>query len=116
MPRYSDPILRLRARELRSAMTDAEIRLWARLKGKKLDGERWHRQRPIGHFIVDFYCPARRLIVEVDGSQHLNEQKAYDEERSAFLIGRGFTVLRFDNRQVLTTIDAVCAVIRRGVA
>ena len=63
----SDATTALRARQLRSNLTEAEIRLWSRLRRKQLDGFRFRRQQPIGPFIVDFFCPAAKLVVEVDG-------------------------------------------------
>lgn len=87
-------------------MTDAERKLWGNIRNDQL-GVRFYRQKPIERFIVDFYCASARLVIEVDGSQHMNEQLEYDRERDAILRGLGLTVLRFDNRSVLTNIDGV---------
>ena len=96
------------SRNLRSNMTEAERLLWVRLRRKQLQGMQFYRQKPIGNFIVDFYAPAAALVIEVDGSQHLEaEHRVQDELRDEFLAEGGLTVLRFDNRQVLCETDAV---------
>jgi len=96
------------SRNLRSNMTEAEQLLWARLRRKQLQGIQFYRQKPIGNFVVDFYAPAADLVIEVDGSQHLEaEHRVRDELRDEFLAELGLTVLRFDNRQVLCEPDAV---------
>lgn len=100
--------LKARARQLRNEMTDAERRLWWRLRGKQVLGVQFYRQKPIGDFIVDFYAPEANLVVEVDGGQHFEEgAERYDAERSAYLGEQGLRVLRFSNVEVLSTIDAV---------
>lgn len=93
-------------------MTEAELTLWSRLRRKQLQGVQFYRQRPIGPYIVDFYAPKARLVVEVDGSQHLNERgiKA-DAKRDKFLAERGVRVLRFDNLQILQETDAAVSII-----
>lgn len=96
-----------RARELRQAMTAAERRLWERLRYEQL-GVRFRRQAPIGPYIVDFVSFRQRLVTECDGGQHAAaEQAAYDAERTAFLGGEGFRVLRFWNNEVLGNLEAV---------
>ena len=99
-----------RSRRLRAEMTDAEIRLWWRLRGKQIGAHRFRRQVPVGPYIVDFACVKARLIVEVDGSQHLSSKA--DEERTAWLASRGFRVLRFWNNDVLQRTDEVLEAIR----
>ena len=86
-----------RARALRANQTSAEGRLWGELRGRKLGGWKWRRQAPIGRYIVDFYCPAARLIVELDGSHHLDQQ-GYDARRTTFLEAQGLTVIRYPQR------------------
>src|SRR5471030_1643361 len=88
-----------RARNLRANQTSAEGRLWGELRGRKLGGWKWRRQAPIGPFIVDFYCPAAQLVVELDGSHHLDQQ-GYDARRSRFLEGQGLRVVRFPSEDV----------------
>jgi len=98
--------IRLRARELRQRMTPAETALWARLRKRQLAGLKFRRQHPIERFIVDFYCPSARLIVEVDGKIH-DYQKRQDAARDAFLTQRGYRILRFRNESVLQNIEKV---------
>ena len=78
---------------------------------------RFRRQRPIGPYIVDFYCPEHGLVIEVDGPPHsLADQRADDEERSAYLLGRGLRIVRFSNDEVLSQPESVLERIRRSVA
>src|SRR5687767_138520 len=95
-----------RARTLRKEPTDAERRLWKRLRYRQADGVKFRRQRPIGNYIADFVCLEAMLIVEVDGSQHA-DQVAYDEERTAFLVTEGYEVLRVWNNEVMRRPDSV---------
>ena len=105
--RYQTP-LRRKARALRAAPTNAEQRLWHRLNRRQLMGVQFYRQRPLGSYIVDFYSPILRLVIEVDGSQHLApEGQQYDHHRNDWLRQQGLTVIRFDNLQVLQHTDAV---------
>ena len=100
------------ARTLRTSMTDAEQMLWHRIRRKQIQGVQFYRQKPLLAFIVDFYCPAAKLVVELDGSQHAESTHlAKDQTRDAALAGLGLCVLRFDNRQVLLETDAVLSVI-----
>ena len=101
-------LLTKRARELRTAMTDAERALWHVLRDRQL-GVRFRRQAPIGTYIVDFACLERKLVIEVDGGQHA--ESAADIERDTWLRERGFRVLRFWNHEVLTNNAGVAAVI-----
>ena len=88
--------LKLRSRELRSSMTDAEIRLWSKLRRKQVHSLQFCRQKPIGNFIVDFYCPKARLVIEIDGGQHYQEQGMdRDAARDSYLRGLGLEVIRF---------------------
>jgi len=97
------------AKSMRRVMTDAELKLWNELRAHRLMGLGFRRQVPIGPYIVDFACPTHRLVVEVDGSQHADaENLARDGVRTAYLQGRGWTVLRFWNDDVLRDIDNVC--------
>jgi very-short-patch-repair endonuclease len=91
-------------------MTDAETRLWMRLRGKQVSGHRFRRQAPIGPYIADFACVRAQLIVEVDGSQHLNSDR--DNDRTTWLASRGFRVLRFWDTDVLQRTDDVLELIR----
>jgi very-short-patch-repair endonuclease len=99
--------LTYRAKRLRRACTDAEARLWEALRDRRLGGWKWRRQAPCGPFILDFLCAQARLVVELDGSQHA-EQQVYDARRTAQLAAMGLRVLRFWNSEVLANLDGVC--------
>ena len=104
------------ARRLRDRMTDAEERLWFRVRRKQIGGVQFYRQKPIGAFIVDFYAPAAKLVIEVDGSQHFTANgRISDAIRDAYLCNLGLKVLRFDDRQVLLDTEAVLEVVWRSV-
>ena len=90
-------------------MTDAEQRLWYRLRGHRLGGIKFKRQVPIGPYIVDFVCVSRKLILEIDGGQH--SDNAGDRRRDEWLKAQGFHVLRFWNNDVLKQTDSVLEVI-----
>ncbi len=100
-----------RAKELRKNMTIAEKKLWySYLKSFKF---KVLRQRPIDHFIVDFYCPHLKLVIEVDGDSHFTDDgQDYDKERTQVLEGYGLTILRFTNNQVLQDFQSVCEAIQ----
>jgi very-short-patch-repair endonuclease len=98
------------ARTMRSVATDAEMRLWYRLRDGRFGGLKFRRQVPIGGAIVDFACFEHHLVVEVDGGQHADS--AEDRRRDDELGRRGFSVLRFWNNDVLADTDAVLAAIR----
>jgi very-short-patch-repair endonuclease len=102
------------AGRLRKTRTEAEKRLWFALRGKQLAGARFRQQVPLGPYVVDFLCPTRRLIVEVDGSQHV-QAAAADEERTAWLLARGYRVIRFWNNDVLRRRRAVLEAILRAL-
>lgn len=98
--------LQERARELRRNMTPAEKILWEKLRHNRLNGLQFRRQQIINPFIVDFYCHAKALVVEVDGDIH-DLQQDYDAERSAYLIARGFRMLRVANEDVKNNLISV---------
>jgi len=100
-----------RAKALRSAQTDAEQKLWYHLRAHRFLGLKFKRQKPIGPYIVDFICDEHRLVIEVDGGQHI-EAQAYDQRRSECLATEGLRVLRFWNDEVLRDTDAVLEKIR----
>jgi very-short-patch-repair endonuclease len=91
------------ARELRKNMTDAERRLWSRLRGRQFGGFKFRRQAPIGPYIVDFVCFERKLIVELDGGQHV-VRASEDDARTSWLKSQGFEVLRYWNHDVFGDI------------
>jgi len=108
--------LKRNSRSLRSNMTDAEQLLWSHLRRQQILGYTFNRQKPLGPYIVDFYCSAARLVVELDGGQHLEPTHAQaDQARDAYLRQQGLQVLRFDDRQVLLEMAAVVEVIWAAV-
>ena len=94
-----------RARELRANATWAEALLWGKLRQKRLEGVRFRRQHPIGRFIVDFYAPSLKLVVEIDGPVH-QQQQAYDQRRQAALEAQGVRFLRFGADEVEQETEA----------
>lgn len=102
------------ARQLRANMTDAERVLWQHLRAKRFSRIKFRRQVPLGPFIVDFLSHNPKLVIEVDGGQHQNQQ-AQDKLRDRWLRKQGFKVLRFWNDQVLTETEAVLEQIRLAV-
>src|SRR5438105_4088317 len=95
---------RFRSRELRRNLTDAERRLWSRLRDRAFESCKFRRQVPIGQYIVDFVSFEYRLVLELDGGQHA-ERKAYDDLRTKWLNEQGFHVLRFWNHEVFEDWD-----------
>ena len=96
------------SQNLRNNMTDAERRLWSKLRLKQLNGYQFYRQRVIGNYIVDFCSPALKLVIEVDGSQHYSDDVAsFDKIRDKYLQDYGFKVLRFNDYEVLTNTNGV---------
>ncbi|MFQ5785837.1 MAG: endonuclease domain-containing protein [Alphaproteobacteria bacterium] len=102
------------ARHMRKNPTHAERRLWERLRSRQLAGCQFRRQAPIGRYVVDFVCFARRLVVEVDGGQHAVDATA-DAKRPKWLDGEGFEVLRFWNNDVLGNTDGVVEAIHNAL-
>ena len=94
------------ARCLRRDQTDAERKLWARLRDRRLGGAKFRRQQPIGRYVVDFCCPETKLVIELHGGQHATRLGA-DATRTAFLHSDGYRVLRFWNTDVLANIEGV---------
>jgi type I restriction enzyme M protein len=101
-----------RRRRLRREATLAEAALWALLRGRRLGGFKFRRQHPCGPFILDFFCPERRLAIELDGGQHFEPRaRAYDDWRTEFIAARGITVVRFPCDQVLRRTEGVLVAI-----
>jgi very-short-patch-repair endonuclease len=93
-------------------MTEAEARLWYHLRRHELGGYKFRRQHPFGPFILDFYCAAANLVIEVDGGQHFQEPNLInDEERSGYLKDQGLRIVRFTNTEVLLETESVLEVI-----
>ena len=105
-PRRTNPKGYKRARQLRKELTPAEQRLWAYLRGNKLHGVNFRRQHAIGSYIVDFVSIKNKLVVELDGSQHLNQEER-DAERTQYLESQGYKVIRFWNDKVMNDIEGV---------
>ena len=115
MLRY-DENLKGRARQLRKNMTDSESVLWWRVRRKQLMSIQFYRQKSIGRYVVDFFAPRVGLVVEVDGSQHMEgDQLQRDQRRDEYFAGLDFKVLRFNSREVLIETDAVVEVIFRAI-
>jgi very-short-patch-repair endonuclease len=105
-------ILLARCRQLRRSATDAEAALWHHLRTHRFAGFKFRRQHPCGPFILDFYCPGRKLAVELDGGQHFEvDARRYDERRSRFLGRQGIEVLRFPTDLVFRELEGVLMVI-----
>jgi len=102
------------ARILRENMTNYEKLIWERLKGKQICGLRFRRQHPIDIFIVDFFCHEVRLVVEIDGEIH-DQQEEYDDGRSAEMEKFGIRVIRFTNSEVEKNIEVVINKIKKVV-
>ena len=101
------------ARKLRVNSTDTEKRLWRYLRGKQFEGIKFRRQQPIGEYIVDFVNLERKIIIELDGGQHLENKK--DKLRDRWLNKQGYEVLRFWDNEVLTNIEGVMESIRNKI-
>ncbi len=106
MHKRTTPKIFGRAKQNHRNMTPAEARLWSRLRAHQLQEVHFRNQHAIGNYIVDFCTPRRKLIIELDGSQHM-EQKEYDIERTLFLESRGYQVLRFWNNDVMNDVEGV---------
>jgi very-short-patch-repair endonuclease len=105
-------VSRLRTRELRASSTEAERELWFHLRAGRLLGLKFRRQHPLPPYVVDFYCGAVKLVIELDGSQHSEEA---DAARSRALDARGLRVLRFWDNEVFSNTDAVLEAIVSAV-
>jgi very-short-patch-repair endonuclease len=94
------------AKQLHRNMMPAEVKLWARLRSHRLEGIHFRNQHAIGNYVVDFCAPRKKLIIELDGSQHI-EQEGYDKERTEYLESKGYIVIRFWNNDVMKDVDSV---------
>jgi very-short-patch-repair endonuclease len=101
----TENVLKDRARAMRREPTEVERRIWRVLRGRPLGEFKFRRQETIGPYIVDFVCYERRLVIELDGSQHADS--AYDERRDGWFRERGYTVLRFWNTEVMSNPGGV---------
>ena len=104
----NDSVLKPRRQELRRNQTDAEKALWLKVRNRQICGMKFYRQYSLGPFILDFYCPEKKLAVELDGGQHnQHENKEYDTARSEYLKAHGIDVIRFWNNEVLLDMESV---------
>jgi very-short-patch-repair endonuclease len=105
---YNRPKQKRLRKHLRNAATDAERLLWSSLKGSQLLGYKFRRQQGIGQYVVDFYCPAKKVAIEIDGATHWTEQEqTRDRERQCYIEALGIRVLRFTNNDIYTNKDGV---------
>jgi len=112
----NDPKLKQRRRELRRNQSDAERALWAKVRNKQFFGIKFFRQYSIGPYVLDFYCPAVGLAVELDGGQHnQSDNREHDAARSDYLKRQGIDVMRFWNNEVLLDIQSVLSELARKV-
>lgn len=104
---FSKPELTERRQELRNFATETEQLLWEQLRSEKL-GVKFRRQHSIGNYIADFYCPSKKFVIEIDGSQHYtNEGLGYDKVRDEFIKSLGIKIIRFSNREILEDLAGV---------
>ena len=108
--------LKQHSRQLRKNMTEAERHLWAKIRMKQLKGYQFYRQKPIGDYIVDFFCPGAKLVIEVDGSQHFSDETVKNDRiRDEYLSSLGLRVQRFTNAEVLRNIEGVVESIEKEI-
>ena len=100
--------LKDRRRELRKNQTPAEKLIWQYVRNRRLGGFRFLRQYSVDPYILDFYCPAKKLGIELDGGQHrARDGSLYDQERDSYLQGFGITILRFQNEEAIENTQQV---------
>ena len=105
---YYNKKLKGYSRQLRKNMTEAEQLLWSKVRRKRLKDHQFYRQKIIGNYIVDFYCPKAKLIIEVDGGQHYSDEGIIkDRVRDNYMRGQGLRVLRFSAREVFVNLEGV---------
>ena len=112
-PKRSDPKTKHKAIQLRKELTPAERKLWSRIRNDQL-GVTFRRQHAVGNYIPDFCSPKAKLIIELDGSQHL-EQEEYDSERTKYLEEQGYKVIRFWNNQIMNEMENVILAIMEAL-
>lgn len=109
------PHLKTFRRELRNNLTPAEAKFWKIVQNKQLEGRKFRRQHSVGNYILDFYCPAEKLAIELDGQVHFNDTaREYDYERKLFLEYYGIKVLRFENKRVFEDLEWMLDVIKNN--
>ena len=113
---YNDHTTKYHRRDLRKNQTEAERVVWNMVRKQQIDGLKFFRQYSVGTYVLDFYCPKRRIAIEIDGGQH-NEQehKAYDVQRTEYLAQRNIQVIRFWNNEVLKNKEGVWTRIKENI-
>ncbi len=113
----NQPQLKALRKELRNNLTPAEAALWKALQRSQLEGRKFRRQHSFGNYVLDFYCPAEKLAVELDGRHHFSDAGfEADSERTKFLNGFGIRVLRFENKDVFENLEGVLQEIRNKLS
>ena len=112
---YYNPKLKQFARNLRNHSTLSEVLLWNHLKKKQMKGYSFHRQKPIGNYIVDFFCPKLKLVIEVDGESHDESKLEYDERRQRSLESLGLYVFRITDLDVKRNMEDVLTGIKNWI-
>ncbi len=112
-PRKSSSITFNHAHDLRRESTPPEARLWSYLRNHRLFKIHFRRQHPIGKYIVDFCAPRQKIIIELDGSQHI-DHRDYDDQRNLYFSSRGYTILRFWNHEISNNIEGVILAIEQA--
>lgn len=108
MPFKYVPYLKLKGRQLRSNLTDAEKLLWSKIRKRQIKNYQFNRQKPIDNYVVDFYCDRAHLVIEIDGGQHYEDRNIeLDRKREEFLKNLGLRVMRFSNLDILKNINNV---------
>jgi len=116
MKLHSRTYLKEKRSELRKNMSPPEARLWVELSNKKLNGYKFRRQHSIGNYIVDFYCPKAKLIVEIDGKTHLDPSTEHNDfVRDEYLKNLGYRILRFDNKDILNQFPYIIVEIENAL-
>ncbi|MGJ8654742.1 MAG: endonuclease domain-containing protein [Opitutaceae bacterium] len=110
------PSLKYFRKKLRSHMTPAEAKLWTYLKNKQIEGRKFRRQHSVDNYILDFYCPASKLAIELDGQAHDSAMATeYDHERTLFLQATNIRVIRFENKTIFDHPEWVLEQIRKAL-
>ena len=113
---HNIPALKQRRRELRQNLTTAEAVLWKNLQRSRLDGKKFRRQHSVGKYVLDFYCPERRLAVELDGEAHFTSIRAqYDVEREEFIKSLKIRTLLVENRLMFENLEGVLETIKENL-
>ena len=113
---FNRPSTRGKRKNLRKSQTEAEMALWQKLRDREFMGYKFYRQYGIGEYIADFYCPQHKLVIEIDGSQHYSDDgREYDESREKYMSSLGIKTIRFNNLDVLQSIEGVLAEIAKAL-